>query len=306
MFEERIEIIGIDHGWSNIKTANHVFISGVKEMSTEPVLQDNLIKYQNTYYKIGTSRMEVKDTKVVDESYYILTLAALAKELKMRGKTRAKVVMGVGLLLTRFGAEKRDFIDYLSRQKEVHFKFEGEHFNIRMEKVMIYPQCYGAVVDKIGNFNNNLVIVDIGSWTIDIMPVINQIPDEANCKTIPRGLITCIREINDEMVRVMNGEIPENMIEEVMRYGTVTIGKPYLDIMTRKLTEFAERIYNTLKELGFNSNVSQIVFVGGGASVMKHFGRMEGENISFIEDVRANAKGYEYLTKMSMRGKAGL
>lgn len=197
MFEERIEIIGIDHGWSNIKTANHVFISGVKEMSTEPALQDNLIKYQNTYYKIGTSRMEVKDTKVVDESYYILTLAALAKELKMRGKTRAKVVMGVGLPLTRFGAEKRDFIDYLSRQKEVHFKFEGEHFNIRMEKVMIYPQCYGAVVDKIGNFNNNLVIVDIGSWTIDIMPVINQIPDEANCKTIPRGLITCIRDINE-------------------------------------------------------------------------------------------------------------
>lgn len=43
--------------------------------------------------------------------------------------------MGVGLPLTRFGAEKRDFIDYLSSQKEVHFKFEGEHFNIRMEKV---------------------------------------------------------------------------------------------------------------------------------------------------------------------------
>lgn len=148
--------------------------------------------------------------------------------------------------------------------------------------------------------------MDIGSWTIDIMPIINQMPDEDNCKTIPRGLITCIRDINDEMVRVMNGEMPENMSEEVMRYGTASIEKLYLDIITRKLTEFAERVCNTLKELGFNSNVSKIVFVGGGASVMKHFGRMEGANIHYIEDVRANAKGYEYLTKISMRGKAGL
>lgn len=306
MTEERIEVIGIDHGWSNIKTANQIFVSGVKEMATEPALQDNLFEYQNAYYKVGTRRMEVKDTKVVDESYYILTLAALAKELKLRGRNRAKVIMGVGLPLTRFGAEKREFVDYLSGQNEVHFKFEGEHFNIRIQKVMIYTQCYGAVVDKIGSFYNNPVILDIGSWTIDIMPIINQMPDEANCKTIPRGLITCIRDINDKMVRVMNGEVPENMIEEVMRYGTASLGKPYLDIITRKLMEFTERIYNTLKELGFNSNVSQIVFVGGGASVMKHFGKMEGPNIHYIEDIRANAKGYEYLTKMSMRGKAGL
>lgn len=39
---------------------------------------------------------------------------------------------------------------------------------------------------------------------------------------------------------------------------------------------------------------------------MKHFGKMEGPNIHYIEDIRANAKGYEYLTKMSRRGKAGL
>lgn len=306
MQEDRIEVIGIDHGWSNMKTVNHVFVSGVKEMSTEPALWDNLIEYQNHYYKIGTNRMEVKDTKVTDESYYILTLAALAKELTQRNKYRAKVVMSVGLPLTRFGAEKRDFIDYLSRQKEIHFKFEGKHFNIRLEKVMIYPQCYGAIVDKVGSYERNPIVIDIGSWTIDIMPIINQVPDEANCKTIPRGLITCIRDINDEMVRVLNGEIPEHMIEDVMRYGTTALSKEYLDIIHRKLSEFAEKVYNTLKELGYNIYISQIIFVGGGASVMKHFGKYHSENIRFIEDVKANARGYEYLTKMSMRGKVGV
>ena len=44
------------------------------------------------------------------------------------------------------------------------------------------------------------LIVDIGSWTIDIMPVINKSPDESKCVTIPKGLITCMRSINAAVI----------------------------------------------------------------------------------------------------------
>ena len=50
-------------------------------------------------------KQEVKDTKVEDDSFYLLTLAAVAKELKRRGLAEAKVFLAVGLPLTRFGAE---------------------------------------------------------------------------------------------------------------------------------------------------------------------------------------------------------
>ena len=30
----KIEVIGIDHGWSNIKTSSQVFVTGVKEITT--------------------------------------------------------------------------------------------------------------------------------------------------------------------------------------------------------------------------------------------------------------------------------
>ena len=56
----------------------------------------------------------------------------------------------------------------------------------------VFPQCYAAVVDKIPAMAKKTLIVDIGSWTIDIMPVINKSPDESKCVTIPKGLITCI------------------------------------------------------------------------------------------------------------------
>ena len=57
------------------------------------------------------------------------------------------------------------------------------------------------LVDKIPTMAKKTLIVDIGSWTIDIMPVINKSPDESECVTIPKGLITCMEK------RIVDGRI---------------------------------------------------------------------------------------------------
>ena len=43
-----------------------------------------------------------------------------------------------------------------------------------------------------------------------------------------------------------------------------------------------------------------IVFVGGGAVVMKNFGSHDAKNISYNLDVKANARGYEQLATMGV------
>lgn len=144
-----IEAIGIDHGWFGMKTVHEVFTSGCREISTEPTFTENLLEYGGKYYKIGSKSLEVKDTEVTDEKYYILTLAAVAKELKIRGKKTAHVLLAVGLPLTRFGDEKKDFVSYLSKKKEVVFTFEKEKYHIFIENVCVYPQCCAAVIDRI-------------------------------------------------------------------------------------------------------------------------------------------------------------
>ena len=187
----KLEVIGIDHGWSMMKTISQVFVTGVKEITTTPALFGDVLEYEGKFYKVGAVRQEVKDTKVEDDSFYLLTLAAVAKELKRRGLAEAKVFLAVGLPLTRFGAEKNDFIKYLTKNKRVSFKYENESYHIEIDDVAVFPQCYAAVVDKIPAMAKKTLIVDIGSWTIDIMPVINKSPDESKCVTIPKGLITC-------------------------------------------------------------------------------------------------------------------
>lgn len=295
---KHIEVIGIDHGWSGMKTVSQVFTTGVKEITTEPAFYEDVVEYQGSYYKVGGKRLEVRDLKVENDNFYILTLAAAAKELNRRGMRKADVLLSVGLPLTRFGAEKQDFISYLARNKEVAFRFEKEQYQMKIARVSVFPQCYAAVADRLKTLPKRMVVVDIGSWTIDIMPIENSAPNEAECITIKQGLIKCMRTINEQCVRQLGNEIEEEDIQEVIKTGKGSLPQKYLEIVKESLREYAEKVYHTLIEHGYNLDITEIVFVGGGAKVMKSFGSRRESNIQYIEDVRANARGYEYLGRM--------
>ena len=43
-----------------------------------------------------------------------------------------------------------------------------------------------------------------------------------------------------------------------------------------------------------DTEFTNIIYVGGGTKAMERFGK-HGDNISYVTDVRANAKGYEFL-----------
>ena len=109
-----------------MKTVTQVFVTGVKEITTTPALFGDVLKYEGKLYKVGTVRQEVKDTKVEDDSFYLLTLAVVAKELKKRGLAEAKVFLDGGLPLTRFVSELHS------------------HNNFRLHKCI-----YSAIINRI-------------------------------------------------------------------------------------------------------------------------------------------------------------
>ena len=97
---ETIMVIGIDHGYGNMKTANRCFPSGVTRYEKEPIFQNNLLVYNGMYYQIGEEHKEFCAEKTQDEDYYVLTLAAIAKEMEGKGMNQAKVHLAAGLPLT--------------------------------------------------------------------------------------------------------------------------------------------------------------------------------------------------------------
>ena len=295
-----LEIIAIDHGWSMCKTPNDIYISGVSEITTEPAYFDNILEYKGRYFKVGTDRLEVKATKVETPDYYYLTLAGIAKELKLRNKTEARVVLSVGLPASRYGDEKNEFIKYLKQNDEVYFKFEQTKYHIWIDRILVYPQCYAAVVDRLAMFGPKVVVVDIGSWTIDIIPVVNKKPDEAGTDSIQQGIITCMRNINKQCVRQLGEKIDEELIKEYMISHKSSLPDEYIQIMNQEISSFISMVINSLREEKYSLKTTPFVFVGGGAVVMKNFGSFNQNNFSFNTDICANAKGFETLAKITM------
>ena len=77
------KIIGIDHGYGNMKTANCCFPTGITAYDHEQLFTADMLVYGGRYYLIGEGHKEFAPDKIKDEDYYVLTLAAIAKELNV-------------------------------------------------------------------------------------------------------------------------------------------------------------------------------------------------------------------------------
>ena len=78
---------------------------------------------------------EFAPDKIKDEDYYILTLVAIAKELKTEGITEADIHIAAGLPLTWTSGQKTAFAAYLTKNAEVSFTYRKESYHIRITGV---------------------------------------------------------------------------------------------------------------------------------------------------------------------------
>jgi len=300
--EKGILIVAIDHGFCTIKTPNEVFDNGVKKLDTMPAFKENTIQYENNYYKIGEGRLSMKDTKTSDDDYFILTLAAIAKEMEREGITHAnKIVIAAGLPFGRYGAEKKEFTKYLKRGY-VLFRYNNISYSGKIEDVKLFPQCYAAVVNRLANMSSEQLIVDIGSKTIDVVHTKNHKPVETECFSIPEALIAATRQVENAIYNQMNKHISEEQIQKVMMTGSCDLPDKYIATCKQQLEMFARKVEGQLKENGYDPEITPIVYCGGGACVMREFGSVKGSHICYMEDVRANAIGYEFITGKMIRG----
>ena len=62
-------VIGIDHGYGNMKTANHCFKTGLLTYDAEPLFTGDMLVYSGKYYLIGEGHKEFIADKICDEEY---------------------------------------------------------------------------------------------------------------------------------------------------------------------------------------------------------------------------------------------
>ncbi|MBR4200949.1 MAG: plasmid segregation actin-type ATPase ParM, partial [Oscillospiraceae bacterium] len=84
-------IVGIDHGYGNIKTANTVTPTGITKLDAAPIFTRNTLCYDGNYYLIGEGHKEYLTDKWEDNDNYLFTLMGIARELNREGITSADV-----------------------------------------------------------------------------------------------------------------------------------------------------------------------------------------------------------------------
>lgn len=162
-------IIGIDSGYGNIKTANCCFPASVSAYDKEPVFKENLLVYESKFYLIGEGHKEFLADKTRDLDYYVLALAAIARELNIRKMTCGKVRIAAGLPLTWVSGQRDEFRDYLLQNKAVDFSFRNVSYHVEIVGVDVFPQGFAAVADRLSDFRGVNMICDIGNGTMNIM-----------------------------------------------------------------------------------------------------------------------------------------
>ena len=298
-----IKIIGIDHGYGNIKTAGTVTPTGITASSTEPVFAGNILHYDGMYYRMGEEHKEFIPNKVQDNDFYLFTLMEIARELSKNGLREADVHIAAGLPLTWVKTQRESFRKYLTRNSEVRFKFRDKEFHIRITGCSVFPQGYTAVVDRLKNMTGVNMLADIGNGTMNVMYINNKKPVESKCYTEKLGVNQCMIAAKNAVLDHLGVKIEEVIIEQIIRTGKADIGEQYLNCIKAAVKEYAENIFATLRKYEYNPEIMRLYVIGGGGCIVKNFAEYDANRVEIIEDICATAKGYEQLAYTILRKK---
>ena len=301
-------VIAIDHGNSAIKTVNHLFTSGVTQHLAKPPLADELIEYQGSFWTLTSNRIAYKRNKTKDEQFFILSLFAIAKELKLRGEHSPllnTVTLAVGLPPEHYGKGMSDFAAYFKRDGVVQFMYNGTPFAIQIERVFVYPQAFAATANIAATIKSQdrMFVVDIGGMTTDVLLLRKGVPDLSFCRSLECGIITMQNTLIGKINAEYDMTLEDEHIMAVLQGRETILPEDVRKSIHAASLQHAESILDKLRELGVDLRSNPAIFTGGGALLLRSFIEQSKlvTSAQFIESPNANAVGYEMMANGQLR-----
>lgn len=303
-------VVPVDHGNRNLKTKNYVFTSGVLESDCKPVLGE-YIYYNGRYYSLSEQRIPYMRDKSSDERFFILTLFGIAKEAEKLGvnqkNTLLQVELPVGLPPKHYGTLYKKFQKYFLGRGRQQFTYNGREYEVEIEDAAVFPQDYAAamtVYSKISGYSK-VTTVDIGGFTLDYLLLRNGRPDLSVCDSLEKGVITLYNKIISRVNSDYDLLLEEADIDCIIKGEKTDYDEDVIRLVRDMTQIYVDDILGTLRERGIDLKTGCVVFIGGGALLLKGYLEKSdkvGKSI-FIEDISSNARGYELLYQVQKKGR---
>ena len=303
-------IVPIDHGNRNLKTEQHVFTSGILESDCKPVLGE-FLQYNGRYYTLSEQRIPYMRDKSNDERFFILTLFGIVMEAERQRinaeNTILQVELPVGLPPKHYGALHKKFRDYFMDRGRQCLIYKGREYQLEITDAAVFPQDYAAamtIYPKISAFNK-VTTVDIGGFTLDYLLLRGGRPDLSVCDSLEKGVITLYNTIISRVNSEYDILLEDADIDSIIK-GEKTDYDMQVARMVQDMTKtYVDDLLGTLRERGIDLKKGCVVFIGGGALLLREY--LENSDkvgkCVFIEDICANAKGYGLLYQVQKKGR---
>ncbi len=303
-------LIAIDHGNKQMKTVcRPPFVSGLAESTTKPFGSDILV-YQNRYYALSNQRIPYKRDKTEDDRFFILTLFGIAQELQAKGiygGNTQRIQLAVGLPPAHYGAQNKVFTRYFLDRGVVKFTYRDRTHAVYIDDVRCYPQAYAAAATMMDRLMGSpkVLIVDIGGFTADYLMMRSGRADLTVCDSLENGVIVLYNQVRKKANSDFDILLDETDIDSILE-GKAGIYSPDVVSLVEQLAQdFVNDLANGLRERMLDLSSGKVVFVGGGAMRLRKQIESSGKvkNALFVEDINANAKGYEFLYQMETKNR---
>ena len=307
-------VISIDHGNKSIKTRNQVFTSGLVVSDEKPGIRKDYVHWKGKYYSLTEKRISYMRDKTEDDRFFVLTLFAIGYELAQlpieQRKDLIEITLLVGLPPAHYGQLHRRFEDYFLRKRQIiDFEFNDQFYSIRIKRVVSYTQALSAAVTQYASIRSHAVsyVIDIGGFTVDVLKLRYGKPDLEIVESFEQGVITLYNKIKSLCNAQYDMLLEDSDIDEVIK-GEPTILPGDIQKLIRNTTqEFLSEFYNFLRERGLDVKSSKCIFAGGGSILLRTMierGGKVGYPI-FIDNIHANAIGYELLYRSEVTSNGG-
>lgn len=296
-------LLAIDHGNYNIKTPHNCFMAGLAEHSVRPPMADEVLEYEGKFWTLSGKRLSYRRDKTQDESYFILTLFAIAREMSYSGNYNSteKVHLAVGLPPEHFGLLREKFANYFKRPHSIYFSYNDKPYTIMMGNVYVYPQAFSAIAPRKTQLKHHiqLFLVDIGGYTTDVLLLRSGKPDMQFCRSLEMGVIT----MNNDIIRRVNAlhdmRIEDEHISAVLAGKETILPEAVKKTIRESAGHHTKDILDKLRELQVDLRANPAVFIGGGSILFREYLEKSSmvASATFLDDPCANAIGYKVLAE---------
>ena len=125
-------------------------------------------------------------------------------------------------------------------------------------------------------------------------------PDMESCDSLERGVITMYNQVISGVNSEYDILLEECDVDSILK-GNTEFYEPVVVKMTEGIAQdFVTDLLSSIRERGIDTRSTYTVFIGGGAALLKKLIE-ESDRLGrymFIEDICANAKGYDKLYQM--------